>query len=53
MKTIIVIAIVAVIAFFSLRSLVKMLKGETKCGCSKDSNCVMKDHCSSKNKDKK
>ncbi|WP_372712569.1 FeoB-associated Cys-rich membrane protein [Ilyobacter sp.] len=53
MRTIIVIGVVAVIAFFSLRSVVKMLKGESGCGCSKDSNCAMKDHCSSKDKNKK
>ncbi|MDU1910864.1 FeoB-associated Cys-rich membrane protein [Fusobacterium sp.] len=33
MKTIILIIIVAIIIFYSLKSVYKMLKGESGCGC--------------------
>ena len=38
MKTIILIAIVAVIGAVAIRSLYKMLKGESGCSCSKGKN---------------
>ena len=46
MKTIILIIIVAVIAFYSLRSVYRMLKGEeSSCGCGSGS-CGTKGKCS-------
>ncbi len=47
MKTIILIVIVAIIAFYSLRSVYKMLKGEKSgcgCGCKE---CGSKNNCHS------
>ncbi len=52
MKTIIVLAVVGVIAFFSIRSLIKSLKGEGGCNCSKSDDCSVKKSCPSKNKKK-
>ncbi|MEG0069290.1 FeoB-associated Cys-rich membrane protein [Cetobacterium sp.] len=50
MKTIILIAIVAVIGAVAIRSLYKMLKGESGCNCSKGTNgsCSFKDKCNKK-----
>jgi hypothetical protein len=53
MKTIILIIIVAVIAFFSLKSVIKMLKGEGGCSCGKSGSCNIKDKCNSHKNDKK
>lgn len=39
MKTIILIIIVAIIAFFSLKSVYKMLKGEGGCSCGDSKKC--------------
>lgn len=44
-KTVVLIAIVAVIAFYSLRSVIKMLKGEGGCSCGKSGSCNIKDKC--------
>ena len=48
MKTILVIIVVGIIAFFSIRSLIKSLKGEGGCDCSKSDNCSIKKSCPSK-----
>ncbi|WP_297595871.1 FeoB-associated Cys-rich membrane protein [uncultured Cetobacterium sp.] len=46
MKTVILIAIVAIIGAVALKSLYKMLKGESGCSCSKGKNgCSFKDKC--------
>ncbi|MBC2856524.1 MAG: FeoB-associated Cys-rich membrane protein [Cetobacterium sp.] len=46
MKTIFLITIVAVIAYFSLKSVIKMFKGESGCSCGSDKNkCSFKDKC--------
>ena len=45
MKTIILIIIVAVIAFYSLRSVYRMLKGEeSSCGCGTKGKCSGHEH---------
>lgn len=47
MKTIFLLIIVFIIAFFAIKSLIKMLKGEGGCSCSsnKSGNCAFKDKC--------
>lgn len=47
MKTLILIGIVVVIGAIVLKSLYKMLKGESGCSCSKGKNgsCSFKDKC--------
>ena len=47
MKTLILIGIVAIIGGIALKSLYKMLKGESSCNCSKGKNgsCSLKDKC--------
>ncbi len=49
-KTIIVLAVVGVVAFFSLRSLLKSFKGEGGCSCSSSKDCSVKNSCPSKKK---
>lgn len=52
MKLVILILIVVIIAFFSLRSLYRFFKGEGGCSCSKGSqnSCAFKDKCNSNKK---
>ena len=47
MKTLVLIGIVAIIGGIALKSLYKMLKGESGCSCSKGKNvnCSLKDKC--------
>ncbi|MBO4751979.1 MAG: FeoB-associated Cys-rich membrane protein [Bacteroidales bacterium] len=49
-QTIIVALLVAVAVFFSVRGLVRILKGKRGCNCGCDCNC---DKCHLKNCDKK
>ena len=54
MKTIIVMLVVGIVAFFSIKSFIKSLRGEGGCSCSKSNNCSIKKSCPSKlNKTKK
>ena len=46
MELIIVIAIVSAAAFFSIRSFVRIYKGEDSCGCGSGCSCSSKDICS-------
>ncbi|MGL5088242.1 MAG: FeoB-associated Cys-rich membrane protein [Cetobacterium sp.] len=47
MKTLILIGIVIVIGAIALKSIYKMLKGESSCSCSKSKNgsCSIKNKC--------
>ena len=47
MKTLVLIGIVTIIGGIALKSLYKMLKGESGCSCSKgkNGNCSLKDKC--------
>ncbi|MDX8335433.1 MULTISPECIES: FeoB-associated Cys-rich membrane protein [Cetobacterium] len=47
MKTLILFIIVFLIAVIALKSIYKMLKGESGCSCSKEKgkNCSFKDKC--------
>ena len=47
MKTLILIGIVVIIAIIALKSIYKMIKGESGCSCSKgkNGNCSLKDKC--------
>ncbi|MGL5355204.1 MAG: FeoB-associated Cys-rich membrane protein [Cetobacterium sp.] len=47
MKTLILIGIVIVIGSIALKSVYKMLKGESPCNCSKakDGSCSIKNKC--------
>ena len=47
MKTLVLIGIVAIIGGIALKSLYKMLKGESGCNYSKEKNgnCSLKDKC--------
>ncbi|MCJ8343027.1 MAG: FeoB-associated Cys-rich membrane protein [Cetobacterium sp.] len=47
MKTAILIIIVAIIAFFALKSVYKMFTGKGGCSCGKDKqgSCQFKDKC--------
>lgn len=51
MKTIIVLVVVGVLVFSSLKSLLKSFKGEGGCSCSsqKSGSCKIKDKCPSTN----
>jgi len=46
-KTLVLIGIVTLIGGIALKSLYKMLKGESECSCSKgkNGNCSLKDKC--------
>ena len=47
MKTVVVILVLLVIAFYAFKSLYKSMKGEGGCSCSaaKESGCPMKGKC--------